>query len=186
MPSTALLWRRLDQPGHDAARVVEGPSGAVIEGSAVFDESRRPCRLDYRVVCDDHWRTRSARVVGWVGVENVHLEIAVDASARWTVNGMPSPGVYGCVDVDLSFTPATNLLAIRRTRLAIGARADVRAAWLRFPELALEPLYQRYERLAESRYKYECWGGAFTAVLETNETGAVTRYPGLWQLESAG
>ena len=87
-----------------------------------------------------------------MGVENVHLEIAVDASARWTVNGIPSPGVYGCLDVDLSFTPATNLLAIRRTSLAIGARADVRAAWLRFPELALEPLYQRYERLAESRY----------------------------------
>jgi hypothetical protein len=68
----------------------------------------------------------------------------------------------------------------------VGARADVRAAWLRFPELVLEPLDQRYERLAGSQYRYESSGGAFVAILETNAAGAVTRYPGLWQLESGG
>jgi hypothetical protein len=71
-------------------------------------------------------------------------------------------------------------------RLTVGAQASVRAAWLRLPALTLESLDQRYERLSESRYRYESGGGSFVGVLETNAVGFVTRYPGLWQLEEAG
>ena len=71
----------------------------------------------------------------------------------------------GCDDVDFSFTPATNLLPIRRLRLAEGARTGVRAAWLAFPALELEPLEQVYAHLDGGRYRYESEGG-FTADLE--------------------
>ena len=65
--NTSVLWRRLNQPGHEAALLSEGAAGAVIEGTAVFSESGRPCRLDYRVVCDAAWRTllRSESWAGW-------------------------------------------------------------------------------------------------------------------------
>jgi hypothetical protein len=99
------------------------------------------------------------------------------------MNGRRCPEVEGCLDVDLSFSPITNLLPIRRTELAIGMNVAVRAAWLRFPELLLAPLEQTYERLGEFQYRYESRNGAFVAVLETNEAGLVTHYPGLWQAE---
>jgi len=160
----------------------------VIEGAAVFSESGWPCRLDYRIVCDAAWRTVSARVTGWL--DTTPLEVAInvepETNRRWTLNGRACPEVQGCEDIDLSFSPATNLLPIRRARLAVGARVSVRAAWLRFPAMALEPLDQTYERLSELRYRYESRGGSFVAVLETNAIGFVTRYPGLWQLEDAG
>jgi uncharacterized protein len=183
---TSILWRRLDHPGHDSALLRDDASGALIEGAAVFLESGRPCRLDYRIVCDSAWRTRSASVHGWLDTTAVSIEIAADTDRGWTLNGQRHPDLQGAFDVDLSFTPATNLLPIRRIRLAIGARAPVRAAWLRFPELKLEPLDQIYERLSESRYRYESGGGSFTAVLETNAFGLVTNYQGLWKVEEAG
>ena len=186
LSSHAILWRRLDQAGHDSARLSEDSGGAIIEGTAVFSESRRPCRLDYRVVCDTDWRTVSARVVGWLDTTEIDIDITVTSARVWTFNGRPCVDVHGCDDIDLSFSPATNLLPIRRTRLAIGARVAVRAAWLRFPDLILKPLDQTYERLAESQYRYESAGGAFVALLETNSVGFVTRYPDLWQLENAG
>jgi len=65
----------------------------------------------------------------------------------------------------------------------VGARLSVRAAWLRFPELTLEPLDQIYERVSESQYRYESGGGSFVAMLEMNAAGLVTHYPGLWQVE---
>jgi hypothetical protein len=128
----------------------------------------------------------SARVTGWLDVTEVDVEIAVDAARIWRLNGQPCPDVQGCDDIDLSFSPATNLLPIRRTRLDIGARLAVRAAWLRFPDPRLEALEQTYERLAESRYRYESAHGGFVALLETNAAGFVTQYPGLWQIEGAG
>jgi hypothetical protein len=186
VPSTSILWRRLDQPGHEAARLTENAAGAVIDGTAVFSESGRACRLDYQVVCDATWRTVSARVSGWIDTTAVDIAIEVDAAGLWTFNRRPYAGLQGCDDIDLSFSPATNLLPIRRTRLAIGAQTSVRAAWLRFPAMTLEALDQVYTRVSESRYRYESRGGSFVAMLETNPAGFVTRYPHLWQVEQAG
>jgi hypothetical protein len=179
---TSILWRRFDQPGHDSARLTEGAAGAVLEGTAVFNESGRPCRLDYRVVCDPEWRTISARVTGWLESASLEYAIEADADRRWTLNGRPCADLQGSNDVDLSFTPATNLLPIRRARLRVGERMAVQAAWLRFPGGTLEPLDQIYERVSESRYRYES-RGSFFATLETNAAGFVTQYPGLWRIE---
>ena len=109
--------------------------------------------------------------------------ISVDTARNWTLNGRSCPDLHGCDDVDLSFTPATNLLPIRRSRLAVGAKISVHAAWLRFPGMSLEMLDQTYERISESRYRYESGAGSFVAVLETNRVGFITHYPGLWQRE---
>jgi hypothetical protein len=181
---STVLWRRLDQPGHDAARLIEDPDGPRLEGTAVFDEGGQGCRLDYRVVCDPTWQSVSARVVGWIGETAIELAIAADDQRGWTVNGESCPQVAGCLDVDLSFTPATNLLAIRRTQVAVGGRVAVRSAWLDFPRLRLEPLDQVYARLDDTTWHYESNGGSFTARLVTNAAGFVIDYPGLWIRES--
>ncbi len=127
----SVIWRRLDQPGHDSALLTEGATGAVIQGTAVFRELSRTCRLDYRIVCDAEWRTVSARLGGWIETLPIDMTIAVDASRRWTLNGHAQHDLHGCDDIDLSFSPSTNLLPIRRARLVVGARMSVRAGWLR-------------------------------------------------------
>lgn len=100
------------------------------------------------------------------------------------MNGAECPNVEGCLDLDLNFSPSTNLLPIRRLALAAGQEANVRAAWLRFPSFALEPLEQRYHRLNDFVYRYESAGGRFVAELQVSEAGFVTHYPNLWQVES--
>jgi hypothetical protein len=178
---SAILWRRLDLPGHDAARIVVREDGWELDGCAVFARAGRACRLEYRIRCDRDWRTRAARVVGWCGADAVAVELAAGAEG-WTRDGRPCPELAGCVDVDLQFTPATNTLPIRRLGLAVGAGADVRAAWLRFPELVLAPLEQRYERLGPDRYRYRSAGG-FERELAVDAAGFVTLYPDFWRAE---
>jgi hypothetical protein len=182
----SILWRRLDQPGHEAARLSRQPDGWHLTGAAVFAYDAEPCRLDYRVVCDAAWHTTSARVTGWVGRQTVEIDLSVGAGGRWWVGGVECPGVVGCVDLDLSFSPATNLLPIRRLGLAVGEEAEVRAAWLRIPGLTLEPLDQRYRRLDVTTYRYESDGGRFAADLRVGAAGFVVRYPGLWDAAAGG
>jgi len=80
---------------------------------------------------------------------------------------------------------ACNMLPIRRLNLGIGQEAKVRAAWLRFPGFALEPLEQIYRRLDASTYRYEVADGSFAAELKVNASGFVTAYPNLWQAEAS-
>jgi len=182
----SILWRRLDRPGHESARLSGRDGGWDLAGTAVFAHEGRPCRLDYSILCDPSWRTSEARVEGWIGTEIIRIEIAADSSGAWRMNGSACPEVEGALDLDLNFSPSTNLLPIRRLDLAVGEEASVRAAWLRFPSFALEPLEQSYRRLAESRYRYESAGGRFVAELEVNAAGLVTLYPGFCQVEASG
>jgi hypothetical protein len=180
-----VLWRRNDWAGHEAAVVRERESGWEVQGTAVFAYEAQACRLDYRVACDVGWRTVAAQVSGWVGDDVVDVAITVDPHGRWWMNERECPAVARCIDVDLNFSPSTNLLPIRRLRLAVGQSADVRAAWLRFPGFALEPFDQTYRRLGERAYRYASAGG-FVADLEVNDAGFVTRYGDIWQAEVAG
>jgi len=140
-------------------------------------------RLDYALVGDARWHTASGRVVGWVGRDTVDIELTVDAAGQWRLNGTVCPAVAGCIDLDLNFSPSTNLLPIRRLELAVGQEAPVRAAWLRFPGLTLEPLEQRYRRLDVQTYRYESAGGRFVADLQVDSAGFVIDYPGAWTVE---
>ncbi|MBI2466831.1 MAG: putative glycolipid-binding domain-containing protein [Candidatus Rokubacteria bacterium] len=185
MTNLAILWRRLDQPGHESARLLSRDASWHLAGTAVFAHDGQPCRLDYLVVCDPEWRTVSATVAGWVGAETIQAALSVDAARRWRLNGTERPEVAGCIDLDLNFSPSTNLLPIRRLGLAVGEGAEVRAAWFGFPSFTLEPLDQRYRRTGVGTYRYESAGGRFVTEIEVNAAGFVTRYPGFWQSEVA-
>ncbi len=183
-PSASILWQRLDLPGHEAARLDALDAGWSLAGTAVFAFDQAPCKLDYRIHCDAAWLTTSAQVQGYVGDREVTLHVAVEEGRRWRLNGADCPSVAGCLDLDLGFSPATNLLPIRRLQLGVGASAEVRAAWLPFPALAFELLPQVYRREGETAYRYESRGGAFVRTLEVNAAGFVTSYPGLWRAET--
>jgi hypothetical protein len=181
-----VLWRRLDQPGHESARLLFQEGRWHLIGTTVMAHDQKACRLDYQVVCNSAWDTVSAKVTGWIGSETVDVDLAVDSARRWRLNGKECPEVSDCIDVDLNFSPSTNLLPIRRLALEVGQEATVRAAWLRFPSFDLEPLEQLYRRLDVVTYRYESAGGRFVAELKVNAAGFVTRYQDLWQLEAGG
>ena len=180
MSSRTILWRRLDQPGHESARVFSLEATWRLAGTALFAHEAKPCCLSYLVVCDSEWRTISGRVSGWVDDRPVEIGLAVDDSGRWWLNGSEQPEVEGCLDLDLNFSPSTNLLPIRRLNLGVGDSAEVRAAWLTFPAFTLEPLSQLYRRVAPGTYRYESGGGRFVREIATREDGLVTDYPGFW------
>jgi hypothetical protein len=173
---SSILWRRLDAAGHEAARLRRLEDGWELDGSAVFAHDGAPCRLDYRIHCDPSWHTRNAHVAGWIGDRDVAVTLEATGAGAWRLNGQRVAAVEGALDVDLNFSPSTNLLPIRRLGLAVGAAAPVRAAWLRFPSFHLEPLEQRYQRTAETLYRYESGGGRFTADLEVDAAGFPVRY----------
>ena len=179
----AVLWRRLDRTGHEYTRLSRHGTQWQLTGVAVFQHEQRPCRLDYSVICDGQWRTQAGRVTGWVGDKAVDVAVSVDASRTWRINGAECPEVAGSLDLDLHFSPSTNLLPIRRLNLSIGKQAQVNAAWLRFPGFTLEPLKQVYRRVDDVIYRYESAEGTFVADLKVNAVGFVTLYPQIWAAE---
>jgi hypothetical protein len=198
-----LIWRRLDVAGIEYFRLWESAAGPRLTGTVILADGGAPVRLKYAVACAPDWTSRGVHIALTRGAATRHLKITASADQRWwqsmevvprTGAGGPLavsqqveiPAVAGCRDLDLSFTPATNILPLRRLALAPGESGDLTAAWIRFPGLSVEPLAQHYTRLDERRLRYESRGGAFTAELEIDELGLPVRYPPLWERVATG
>jgi hypothetical protein len=180
-----FIWRKLNGPGHDACQLIPTARGYELLGGSVFLESKRVCQLGYHVVASTSFLTQRASVKGFIGSKSVDLRIRASARGRWAVNGVDQRAAAGCLDFDLGFTPATNLLAIRRLRLSVGKEADAPAAYLAFPLLKLSLLEQRYKRVSQMEYDYEAPQFGYRGVLKVSAMGAVIEYPKLFSMEEA-
>jgi hypothetical protein len=181
MHDASILWRRFDMEGHDGCRLRAREDGWDLEGQAVFEYGGEPCCLAYRVSCDGGWLTHTASVHGFLGARGIGYDIERLADGTWTLNGVAQPQAEGLIDVDLNFTPATNLVAIRRFELAVGAETQAPAAWLAFPEFKLMRLDQIYRRLDSTHYAYQSPIHGYAATLEVSPAGFVLDYPQLWK-----
>lgn len=181
--SETILWRRVDAPGHDACRLEGGDSGSELRGTALGRHAGLPSVLEYHVTCDSSWQTQHATVRGWIGSNAVSHAFSRTASGVWRMNGADVADLDDCVDLDLGFTPATNLLPIRRLGLDPGQSADAAAAWFDISAGTLQRLEQRYERISASSYRYEAPGFGYAAVLVVRPPGFVSSYPDLWEEE---
>jgi hypothetical protein len=174
------LWTRLDTPGHDACRLARSAAGWMLAGTAVFAAQSAPACLHYSVVCDERWHTVEGEVSGWSGSNPISARFTKTHNGSWLMDGQRCDFLADCIDLDFGFTPATNLLQLRRLALDIGERADVDVAWFDVGE-GLQRLPQTYERLSRDTYRYRAPSVGYEAELELNALGFVRKYPGLWE-----
>ena len=167
--------------GHDGCRLLRVEAGWRVEGVAAFVHEGKPCALAYAVDCDSGWHTRTAQVTGSLAGGTVDLRIARGEAGEWRMNGIAQAAVHGLVDVDLGFTPATNLIAIRRLDLSVGNGCSAPAAYVAFPELRMDRLEQTYARLDSHRYRYTAPAYGYDDVVAVSPEGFVTTYPRLWE-----
>lgn len=177
--SHILLWSPVGRPGAEYCEVRRARAGWRLRGTVVATADGRPLRVEYQIACGTDWRTQTVHVATVSGADRQIARLTA-RDGQWQTLTDERADLRGCVDVDLGITPATNTLPIRRLNLAVGASADVTAAWVRFPSLEIRPLRQTYTRLDERTYRYESDTG-FRAELVVDEDGFVVTYPGGWE-----
>ena len=177
----AILWRNLWLPGSEHAALWQTSDGWLLKGTvACATDDRRPMLAIYSVACDSIWRTRHVQVERIIGAESRGLTLESTEEREWKSSGKLIPSVSGCIDVDLSVSPITNTLSIRRLNLAVGESAAVNAAWVRFPELNIEMLSQTFCRVRTNSYDYQSSTG-FRTEIEVDDLGLVVNYPPAWE-----
>lgn len=182
----AVSWRALDEGTVEHCTLRGLAKGFRLEGHVLSTSGGAvPLHVHYIVDCDTVWRTRAVSISQYYGTVQSTLRLDVINKRWWTAEGVEIPQLHWLIDIDLSLTPATNTLPLRRLALEVGQRVELTAAWLRFPALTIEPLAQAYERLAPNLYRYSSDGGRFSALLETDDMGLVVHYEGGWERTAA-
>src|SRR5690349_4680604 len=87
-PTAAFLWRKIDGIGLDSCRLCRRSRGWRLSGMAVFVEPPRVCHLEYDVIADHAFLTRSATVRGYFGRKAIDIRCASSRTGEWRVNGL--------------------------------------------------------------------------------------------------
>jgi uncharacterized protein len=176
---SSMSWRRIDVPGRDAGRLEQIGEGWRLEGAAVFRGTGGVTALAYSVQCDAQWRTIAGQVRGFIGDRAVEADI-VRRSSVWTLNGVAVAGLDHLLDLDLSFTPATNLHQLRRVPMAVGESTPLPVAWFDVDAGTLSELLQIYERRSPDALWYRAPSVGYQGLLELASNGFIRSYPDLW------
>jgi len=174
-------WQDWDAKGIEHLVLREDPREIVAESVVVTSAADSAFALRYRIRCDKSWRVRSAEI-GIVGIDR-KIEIAADGKGNWSdAAGKRLPKLAGAIDIDLSVTPFTNTLPIRRLKLRAGQSVEIVTVYILAPALTLTTDPQRYTCLEpRKRYRYRSLDSGFTRDIEIDDHALVVNYPGLFR-----
>ena len=180
--SKEIVARWQDWSGEGIEHLVlrQGPAEILAEAAILTRIDEQPFAVRYRLVCDSSWRIRKAEIAR-VGNES-SIQLASDGAGNWVDGaGIAQTSLRGALDIDISVTPFTNTLPIRRLRMPVGEAAEIVVVYVQLPGLQVTTDRQRYTRLDASRYRYESVDSNFTRDIEVDEHGLVVTYPGLFR-----
>jgi len=181
-----VVWKNLLLNGTDCCGLWHTREGWLLKGTVVgVLKEQRPMLASYEIYCDENWLTHRMQVERTVGNDVKTLTLSVESRGLWRSSGQELREIRGIDDVDLAVTPATNTLPIRRLKLQVGSSASIIAAWVKFPDLTVEPLSQRYTRLSKDTFRYESNTG-FSAEIVVDDLGLVIAYPDGWERIASG
>ncbi|WP_455916956.1 putative glycolipid-binding domain-containing protein [Pantoea agglomerans] len=180
-----VRWRSCDGNGTEHCDITVSDNGIIIEG-IVAGNRKSNYGAWYRVATDERFRTRNVQV-RYVGGPSLH--ITCDENGIWhdVENDRQLIHLQHCHDVDIGFTPATNMLPLRRLNLAEKESKSIKVAYIPLPEEIgeiFEPVSvsQRYTCLELNRmYRYEGIFRDFTADLCIDDAGIIEDYPSLFR-----
>lgn len=180
MTSRIARWQNWEGDGFEHLALLEEPNGIVAEAAIVATVESEAFAIRYRIECDASWRVRRASI-SRIG-DDKPIELTADGAGSWRDgNGIALPQLAGAIDIDISVTPFTNTLPLRRLRLGQGQSSEILVVYVPVPSLAMTTDRQRYTRLGKHRYRYESVDSDFTRDIEVDDSGLVTVYPGLFR-----
>jgi hypothetical protein len=182
----SYFWAAADGPGVEHLRLRLDALESVAHGMLLGVENGVPYRLAYKIKWGADWRTRKVtlEVQDTRGMRERILKS--DGHGNWKdETGDPIPELAGCIDLDIAASPFTNTLALKRLDLKPGQSAEIKAAYVSLPGLAVRMDSQRYSCKARSAQGqtllYEGLGTDFKAELPVDADGIVLDYPGLFR-----
>jgi hypothetical protein len=178
-----ILWSPWREPGLEDLLLRHGPEPTA-DGIVLGIEAEVPFRVHYVIRCDERWHVRALLIEG-TGRRAASFDLRSDGDGTWRdVSGKPVANFTGCIDVDISATPFTNTLPIRRLRLGAGETRDIRVAYVDVPAFEIRPELQRYTCLESgpsARYRYQSLPKGSAYELAVDDDGIVLDYPGVFR-----
>lgn len=190
MNARTVAWEPLDGQGFQLVNLrTDERRSVMINGECLWVHEGEPFAAHYTIHCHPSWDINEVSF-GVRRFEGALISPAIilarSRDGQWVNHrNAPQPVFQGFSDVDISITPLTNTLAIRRLNLQVGESRDINVVYFEAPSLEPKPTRQRYSCLGKysdgELYRFQSLDTGFTADISVDTDGLVLEYPGLFK-----
>lgn len=182
-----VMWMQWNNLGMEQLHIEDRPGESAdqraltADGVVVGVRDGRPYRARYRIDTTQNWQVRQLHIE-LLQPGGPALTLRSNGEGQWwQSDDTLLTDLNGCVDVDLSATPFTNTLAIRRLALQPGEARHLSVVYIAVPQLTIQAVPQRYSCLEVNSqggiYRYEGLMRNFSVDLLVDRDGLVIEYP---------
>ena len=196
------VWTKDDPSGMEQCELTMGPGGLVARSVAI-GSTPVPYRLDLELTTGADWVTQRLSLTALGDRWTRMLVLERNGDGVWTGirttdgSGPPTVGDPGpddavepgsiparVLDVDVQWSPVTNIMPVRRLGLdRAGSAGTFTMAWVSVPSLTVTLDDQHYTLLGvddgDVCVRFESGDGFFTAVIRCDPDGVPLDYPGI-------
>jgi uncharacterized protein len=176
-----VIWQADFAPGLETLDLSRSTDSIHVDSIVQGVADGQVFKMRYQFHLNLDWTVISLHLTELPGFDEVDL-YPKEATCSWLTPSFlyELDDLKDCLYIDISFTPFTNTLAIKKLKLEVGQSADLRALYVESPTLGFKVSEQRYERLSQFEYRYMSLGSGFTAVITVDQDDLVVNYPGLF------
>lgn len=171
-----IFWKRKDVDSLERL-VLNKTVDAIYAVSSVISLASGGLRVDHKWKLTKQWRTESLEVKKWNGDDFQRL-ILERSGRSWSINGMPRMDLMDTAEPDISISPFSNSLPIRRMRADHAVSLELTACYVDVESMEVKPSKQRYDKVSSNTYRFFDRGLFYghEAVIEVDRHLLLTTY----------
>lgn len=175
-----IVWKGLFYQMMEYCNVETTETDIRIDGTIVGYGEDTPFSVSYDIITDRLWQVSALEMAVEKAGEYSWISLQRDQDGVWTQSGHARPEWEKCIDIDISLTPLTNTLPIKRLQLEPNDRREIDVLYINIFKDEIKPVKQWYTKLNDEKYLYEGVVKDFKAEIKIDEDGFVTDYPDLF------
>ncbi len=179
-----VIWESLDNIGQESLLIIEKDDNLIVESVVLGVSKELPYRIWYSITCDKKWTVREVTIKS-IEMNCKEIKLISDGNGNWSIDTTVAENLEGCVDIDISVTPFTNTIPIRRLNLEKGELHKINVIYIDAISFMIKPVTQCYTYLSEKnnvhKYLYENLSSGFTSEIYVDDSGIVIEYPELYK-----
>lgn len=179
MKQTAI-WENSRTFGAEYLEITTSGDHTIATSAVISVEEGSPIKVDYKIELNS-WFTKTVKIEISNSEKSLYLE--TNANHQWfDQDGNERPELSGALDIDISCTPFTNTLPIKRMQWIIGQPQICQMVYIKVPELTLKKVEQIYTLIKDEKdYQvFDYKSPSYHAVIQVDKEGLVMDYPGLF------
>lgn len=184
--ATDIFWRPSVRNGYEHLQLIRDDQRITVDSLVIGRADEQTIfRVKYKITLDTNWSVRAVtiRCID----KGTSLQLTSNGKGEWTdEHGKVIPALEGCIDIDISCTPFTNTLPIKRLVYEPSKQQEIAVVYISVPDLGYRQVKQGYTlmetNMNESIFQYQ--SGSFIENIKVDSEGLVAEYPQLFIREN--